>query len=1037
MSLLPNHKAKTPKYDVYTEDGEKEAVPSCGESGSDGQASSRGSLEKLQWRAPVPKQDQIPKHSTPIYPEGPPLIDIPKGLMLDDSRNTSGSDEGKKFKEQASVLSSLRSKGSGNVLQDRNEASDSGGFRKPRTPFSSLISTKSTSSDDLRTSTGTGSSKGGTSGSKRTPMMGSSRVSSGSGRTITPSSGHSRTPGSGCQRTPGEPRPSSIVAVVEGRGQARGEVGVASVDLRCPQLSLAQFSDTHTYTRTITKLAIFNPLEVIVASTAVPTDFSGRVGGRGLVQVIQESLSETSVTAVQRRYFNDTRGLAIVKHLASPECAYVERHISSKYYCLAAVAALMKYVEHIQHVTYAPHSLHITLSSSENTMFIDYSSCRKLELVRSLRGGWENSLFGALKHTRTLGGARLLRASLLQPHADVATITSRHNALQYLVENPDLFFTLQSILGRFPDIDWLLSMCVQLPKEETEQRCELRLNYVIALKNTLELLDPLRMALEEVSDPLLSSVKEAVKSQSLKDLLDMLREVLHEDARLVKGTASMRTQRCYAIKSDVNGLLDVARKIYSEIIDDITSHVEELAKELKLALRVGHNAARGFHISISQKKKKAGALHLPPVLIQVQRGKGGVTCTTEQLYQLDHRSRDTLREILIMSNVIVLEMLVEARGRIGALHALGEAVSTLDLVVALTHAASIGSWVRPEFSPTLAIEKGRHPILDVLSSAEPVPNNTFLSSESCVIVLTGPNMSGKSTYLRQIALIQILAQLGSFVPADFASIKLIRQLFTHLGSEDSPENNASTFQVQMSDVAHMLGEANPDSLVLLDELGSGTSIEEGGSLAWAVMEMLIVAKVPTVLATHTLFLTKLADLYPSVTNYHLEHEESCGGRLKLTHVVRPGVTRATHYGIALARVTAIPRGVVNRAEELAAAMEPATQITSESDNQSAEHRAVYHLAHQLLKLSEATASASSPFLGSKDGETRSPVAVNEASLNSASVTHSSSDNPNRDDNESFKSGSSIEIRSKLQVLLQQFLEQIDHKKSCFGEVGHQ
>ncbi|XP_064091268.1 mutS protein homolog 4-like [Macrobrachium nipponense] len=370
-----------------------------------------------------------------------------------------------------------------------------------------------------------------------------------------------------------------------------------------------------------------------------------------------------------------------------------------------------------------------------------------------------------------------------------------------------------------------------------------------------------------------------------------------------------------------------------------------------------------------------------------------------------------------MSNVIVVEMLVEARGRIGALHALGEAVSTLDLVVALSHAASVGSWVRPEFSPTLAIQGGRHPILDVLTSVEPVANNTYLSSESCVMVLTGPNMSGKSTYLRQIALIQILAQLGSFVPADFASLKLIRQLFTHLGSEDSLENNASTFQVQMSDVAYILGGANNDSLVLLDELGSGTSIEEGGSLAWAVMEMLIVAKVPTVLATHTLFLTKrCADLVfrgvhlimnlINCTNkssiisssYHLEHEEATDGRLKLTHVVRPGVTQATHYGIALAKVTAIPRNIVSRAEELAMTMEPASQITSESDNRTSRYRAVYHLAHQAFEaLGSHNIHLSSPLHVSKEEESGSSHAPSDALLNSASVNHSSIANHAKDD----------------------------------------
>ncbi|XP_063604384.1 mutS protein homolog 4-like [Penaeus indicus] len=1038
-----------------------------------------------------------PAHSTPIFDFTPPhpahLLASGASLSLTQSARASRSSGPKRVggtRDSWSESAELSAAASCRTSR-ASSASGEGGASGASKDHSSLFKTPRS---DGRARASRDQYPG--HGRKRTPSWAGSKDAS-SGRFRTPSTGRTTTLNSARSScTPGSARarpvaPSTIVAVAEGRGQARGEVGVAAIDLRRPHLSLAQFSDTHTYTRTLTKLTVLDPLEVVIASTAVD-GAAGVGGGSGLVRVLQESLAEVSITAVQRRYFKDTRGLAIVKHLAAPHCAYVERHLATKYYCLASVAALMKYIECIQHVTYAPHTLHVELSTSENTMSIEHSTCRKLELVRSLRGSWEDSLFGALRHTRTPGGTRLLRASLLQPHADVSTINARLNALQYLVDNPDLFYTLQvtfrvvlcilscdleiivsSILGRFPDIDWLLSMCAQLHKEDTEQRCELRLNYVISLKNTLELLDPLATTLAGASDPLLDSVRQVIASPKssvsrpdLQELLETLRGVMHEDARLVKGAAAMRAQRCYAIKSHVNGLLDVARKIYSEIIDDITvhnfssnlphtsavlegilllpripvlslpcwyPHVEELAKDHSVGMRVGHNAARGFHIAIPIPKRKS-APHLPPVFIKSaknmnkKRAESSPSPRYSEGEEASPARQNTYISAMGLAKRIVSEMLIEARGRMGALHGLGEAIATLDLVVSLAHSAALGSWVRPEFSRALAIRCGRHPILDVLAPTPPVPNNTFLSPESRVMVVTGPNMSGKSTYLRQIALIQVLAQTGSFVPAEFASLRVVRHLFTHLGSEDSPENNASTFQVQMSDVAHMVDGAGSDSLVLLDELGSGTSVEEGGSLAWAVMETLVHARATTVLATHALFLTKLPYLYPTVVNYHLESEDEGGGLLRLSHVVRRGVTQATRYGLALAAVTAMPPSVLQRSRHLANVMAPPTQVAVEEDAESLRYRAVYRLAHRLLALANAALPASSPPGDSlANCAALTPCAATSTALQPTGRDETASEASLRvgaHDLTALSDSRATELRTKLQCLLQDFMAQV-------------
>ncbi|CAL4210631.1 unnamed protein product, partial [Meganyctiphanes norvegica] len=244
-------------------------------------------------------------------------------------------------------------------------------------------------------------------------------------------------------------------------------------------------------------------------------------------------------------------------------------------------------------------------------------------------------------------------------------------------------------------------------------------------------------------------------------------------------------------------------------------------------------------------------------------------------------------------------------------------------------------WEKRRISKLFSFQKGRISLLDTLVAwIQPhILGGKFLSPENCAMVVTGPNMSGKSTYLRQIALIQVLAQIGSFVPASWASVRLVTHLFTHLGSEDSPENNESTFQVQMSDVSHMITVANSQSLVILDELGAGTGAEEGGGLAWAIIETLMAVKATIIFATHLLYLTNLANIYPNITNYHLESEDTGSGRLRLTHVVRQGVTPAKHYGLSLALLTPMPQIVLQRANDLVTHISKKLQLICLNDSE--------------------------------------------------------------------------------------------------------
>ncbi|XP_055016798.1 mutS protein homolog 4 [Boleophthalmus pectinirostris] len=293
----------------------------------------------------------------------------------------------------------------------------------------------------------------------------------GTPRLRTPRSAHAaRTPltdhtATSCSSTTSATGASVIVAVVEGRGLARGEIGMASLNLKCPELILSQFADTGTYAKVITSIHILVPLEILMPDTA-----SEKGKGTKLFNLITENFSRVAFTAVQRRYFNERKGLEYIQQLCALEYSTVLMEVQSKYYCLAAAAALLKYLEFIQNSVYAPKSLKVSFKGSERTAMIDSASASNLELAVNNRDHRsEHTLFGVLNHTRTSGGARRLRSNILEPLADVDTINIRLDSIQEMLQNEELFFGLKNAIGHFLDIDQLLSVLVQIPKQETTQ----------------------------------------------------------------------------------------------------------------------------------------------------------------------------------------------------------------------------------------------------------------------------------------------------------------------------------------------------------------------------------------------------------------------------------------------------------------------------------------------------------------------------------------------------------------------------------------
>ncbi|XP_072198687.1 mutS protein homolog 4 [Excalfactoria chinensis] len=743
---------------------------------------------------------------------------------------------------------------------------------------------------------------------------------------------------------------SVIVAVVEGRGLARGEVGMASIDLKNPEVILSQFADNTTYAKVITKLKILTPLEIIMSNTSCEAGNATK-----LFALITEHFKNVTFTTVQRKYFNETKGLEYIEQLCASEFSTVFMEIQSKYYCLAAAAALLKYVEFIQNSVYAPKSLKVHFQGSEKTAMIDSSSAQNLELVtnnRDSRNG--HTLFGILNYTKTPGGSRRLRSNILEPLVDAETIKTRLDCVQEFLQDEELFFGLQAVISKFLDTEQLLSVLVQIPKQDTVKTAESKITNIIYLKHTLELVEPLKAALRSCNTSLLKAYYSALEDRRFGVILEKITTVINDDTRYAKGCLSMRTQKCYAVKPNINEFLDIARRTYTEIVDDIAGMIAQLAEKYNLPLKTSFSSVRGFFIQMNADCSTLPNSQLPSEFTKVTKTKNTYSFTTADLIKMNERCQESLREIYHMTYLIVCKLLNEIYEHIHCLYKLSDIVSMLDMLLSFAHACTISDYVRPEFTDTLAIKQGWHPILEKIAMEKPVSNNVYLTEGSNFLIITGPNMSGKSTYLKQIALCQIMAQIGSYVPAEYCSFRIAEQIFTRIGMDDDIETNASTFMKEMKEITYIIQNANDKSLIIIDELGRGTSAEEGIGICYAACEYLLNLKAFTLFATHFLELCHMDALYPNVENYHFEvqHVRSSTGKkekIMYTYTLSKGYTEEKNYGLKAAEVSSLPPSIILDAKAITNHVAKQILHRQKTAPEMMKHRAVYHLATRLVQ----------------------------------------------------------------------------------------
>ncbi|HUK87843.1 MAG TPA: DNA mismatch repair protein MutS, partial [Terriglobales bacterium] len=555
----------------------------------------------------------------------------------------------------------------------------------------------------------------------------------------------------------------------------------------------------------------------------------------------------------------------------------------------------------------------------QNCLVLDAVTVRNLELIEPLfaDSGEDVTLFRALDHTTTPMGRRLLRAWILRPSIEREEIERRLDAVEALVKETVSREELRRALGGIFDIERLLSRVTL----ETANARDL-----LALAASLGRLPGVRAALARLKAERLGALRE-----SLDELADVRQRI--EQAIVPEPPLSFADGG--VIRAGVDAALDELRDL-SRNSKQYVARIEERERQRTGigSLKVKFNSVFGYYIEVSKPN-----LHLAPAdyerkqtLVNAER------FTTPELKEYEAKILDAQEKIVEIERRVFAELRAAIAAQAKRIRQTALALAEVDVLACLAHLAAAANYCRPRIdaSGDIEIVEGRHPVIErpelTGSNDRFVPNDLFLNpTTQSILVLTGPNMGGKSTYLRQAALIVILAQMGSFVPARRARLGLVDRIFTRIGASDNLARGRSTFMVEMTETAAILNTATPRSLILLDEIGRGTATYDGLAIAWAAIEFIHArTRAKTLFATHYHELTELAERLSGVKNYHVSVKETGGGIVFLRKVEAGTADRS--YGIEVAKLAGLPHEVIARAREVL------------SEHEVAEHQLTGHLA---------------------------------------------------------------------------------------------
>ncbi|MFW2207682.1 DNA mismatch repair protein MutS [Vibrio cholerae] len=558
---------------------------------------------------------------------------------------------------------------------------------------------------------------------------------------------------------------------------------------------------------------------------------------------------------------------------------------------LCAAGCLIQYVKDTQR-TALPHIRSLTWDRQDQSVILDAATRRNLELTHNLAGGTDNTLAEVLDHCATPMGSRMLKRWIHQPMRDNATLNQRLDAITELKETA-LYGELHPVLKQIGDIERILA---RLALRSARPRDLAR------LRHAMQQLPELHSVMSELKQPHLTELR--THAEPMDELCDLLERAIKENPPVVIRDGGV-------IADGYSAELDEWR----DLANGATEFLERLEAEERDrhgidTLKVGYNNVHGFYIQVSRDQS-----HLvPPHYVRRQTLKNAERYIIEELKQHEDKVLNSKSRALALEKQLWEELFDLLLPHLEQLQQLAASVAQLDVLQNLAERAENLEYCRPTLvqEAGIHIQGGRHPVVERVMNEPFIANPIELNPQRRMLIITGPNMGGKSTYMRQTALIALMAHIGSYVPAESASIGPLDRIFTRIGASDDLASGRSTFMVEMTETANILHNATRNSLVLMDEIGRGTSTYDGLSLAWASAEWL--AKeigAMTLFATHYFELTELPNVLPHLANVHLDAVEH-GDSIAFMHAVQEGAASKS-YGLAVAGLAGVPKPVIKNA----------------------------------------------------------------------------------------------------------------------------
>ncbi len=686
----------------------------------------------------------------------------------------------------------------------------------------------------------------------------------------------------------------------QGPGFHADTIGVALLDLSTGEFSAAEFSGREGAQALADEIAVLRPREIVV-----PAGDSGEPGASLLAALPSIAATALPITAVDAWTFDvesARRTLLDQLKVTGLEGFGLDRVPAA----VAAAGALVQYLRGTQKVDLA-HVRTISYRQRADALLVDPTTLKHLEILEGSDGGREGSLLAELDRTMTSMGSRMLRSWLLRPLLALEPVRDRLDAVEELAFRTTDRGTLRAAIKSVLDLERLVARAALGTAGPRD---------LVGLKQSLALIPRIRTVLADMQAPLVRSLTAAL--DDVPDVRELIESTLVDDPPALAREGGFTRDGVDRELDELTGISRSGKQIIAEMED------RERARTGIGSLKVRYNRVFGYYIEVSKSNLHA----VPADYLRKQTIAGGERFITPALKEYEEKVLGADERILERELEIFEKLRAAVAAEAPRIQASARALATLDVLAALAEDAAVNNYIKPQVhdGDELSAIDSRHPVVERRTAERGdafVPNDIALNGAACqLVILTGPNMGGKSTYLRQTALICLMAQAGSFVPAREAKIPLVDRIFARVGASDNIARGHSTFMIEMQETANILHTATPRSLVVLDEIGRGTATFDGLSIAWAVAEHLATnpkARPKTLFATHYHELTDLAEATPGVVNFHVAARE-WKDDIVFLHKIVPGRSDRS-YGIQVARLAGLPRSVTDRAREILSALE--------------------------------------------------------------------------------------------------------------------